>query len=83
MGLMVVGSIIPSTINFKLALNFSQAGVKLSGQSILDQLMPAILPVCLVAFLYWMLKKGKKMTTLIWVVIAIAMIGAWLGIFKV
>jgi PTS system mannose-specific IID component len=83
MGLMVVGSIIPSTINFKLALKFSQAGVKLSGQSILDKLMPAILPVCLVAFLYWMLKKGKKMTTLIWVVIAIAMVGAWLGIFTV
>lgn len=83
LGLTVVGAIIPTTINFKVALKFSQAGVKLSGQSVLNQLMPALLPVLLVTLLYWLLKKGRKMTTLIWVVIAIAMVGAAFGIFTV
>lgn len=83
LGIMIVGSIIPTTINFKLAYSFSQAGVKLSGQQILDQLMPALLPVCLVSLLFFLLKKGFKMTSLIWIVIAIAMAGAGLGIFTV
>ncbi|KRM04006.1 PTS system, IID component [Liquorilactobacillus ghanensis DSM 18630] len=82
LGLTVIGGIISSTINFKLALEFNQGGVKLSGQDVLNQLMPSLLPVALVAFLYYMLKKGFKMTTLILTVIVIAMIGAALGIFK-
>lgn len=82
LGLTVIGGIISSTINFKLALEFNQGGVKLSGQDVLNQLMPSLLPVALVAFLYYMLKKGFKMTTLILTVILIAMVGAALGIFK-
>lgn len=82
LGIAVIGAIVPSTINFQLALKFSQAGVTLTGQHILDQLMPGLLPVLLTALLYWMLKKGRKMTTLILMVIVIAMVGAALGILK-
>lgn len=82
LGIAVIGAIVPSTINFQLALKFSQAGVTLTGQQILDQLMPGLLPVLLTALLYWMLKKGRKMTTLILMVIVIAMVGAALGILK-
>lgn len=82
LGITVIGSIIPSTVNFQLALKFSQAGVSITGQQIMDQIMPGLLPVLLTGFLYWMLKKGRKMTTLILMVIVIAMIGAALGVFK-
>lgn len=82
LGIAVIGAIVPSTVNFKLALKFSQAGVSLTGQQILDQLMPGLLPVLLTGLLYWMLKRGHKMTTLILLVIIIAMIGAGLGILK-
>ncbi|MCP0888038.1 PTS system mannose/fructose/sorbose family transporter subunit IID [Ligilactobacillus sp. WILCCON 0076] len=83
LGLTVIGGIISSTVNFKLALSFNQGGVKLSGQSVLNELMPSLLPVALVGLLYWMMKKGFKMTTLILAVIVIAMLGAAFGIFKV
>jgi mannose PTS system EIID component len=82
LGIAVIGAIVPSTVNFKLALKFSQSGVSLTGQQILDQLMPGLMPVLLTWLLYWMLKKGHKMTTLILMVIIIAMSGAGLGIFK-
>lgn len=82
LGIVVIGAIVPSTVNFQLALKFSQAGVSITGQQILDQIMPGLLPVVLTGLLYWMLKKGHKMTTLILMVIVIAMAGAALGIFK-
>lgn len=83
LGITVVGAIVPSTVNFKLAPVFHQAGVTLTSQHIVDQLMPGLLPVLLTALLYWMLKRGHKMTTLILMVIVIAMVGAAFGIFKV
>lgn len=43
LGIAVIGAIVPSTVNFKLALKFSQAGVSLTGQQILDQIMPGLL----------------------------------------
>ena len=82
LGITVIGAIVPSTVNFQLAMKFSQAGVTLTGQHIIDQIMPGLLPALLTGFLYWMLKRGHKMVSLILMVIVIAMVGAALGIFK-
>lgn len=82
LGITVIGGIISSTITFKVAWKFSSGGVSLGMQSILDQLCPSLLPVALVALLYWLLKRGHKMTMLIIVVIVLAMAGAAIGLFK-
>lgn len=82
LGITVIGAIVPSTVNFQLAMKFSQAGVTLTGQHVIDQIMPGLLPVLLTGFLYWMLKRGHKMVSLILMVIVIAMVSAAFGIFK-
>lgn len=82
LGIMVIGSIVSSTVNVQTGWTFQTGGVKISLQSILDQICPSLLPAILVFVLYYMLKKKVKMATLILAVIVLAMVGAAIGLFK-
>lgn len=62
LGLTVVGGLISSVINSKLAYEYVNGNVTMKLQEIADQVMPGLVPVMLVGFTYWLLGR-KKMTS--------------------
>ncbi|MFL8969759.1 PTS system mannose/fructose/sorbose family transporter subunit IID [Helcococcus kunzii] len=62
LGVTVVGALIPTVINAKSTFTYQQGEVKFELQSILDQIMPSLIPVCLVGLVYYILGK-KNMTS--------------------
>lgn len=85
MGLMVVGSLIPTVVKVVTPLKFRTGKVMLSLQSgVLDKIMPALLPVCVTALVYWLLgKKSWTPTRIIWLLIALCLLGAFTGVLGV
>lgn len=72
LGVTVVGALIPTVVNVKVPLVFKLGKVNLKAQSILDQFMPALVPVALVAVCYWLLGKEKMNSTRLIVLVLIA-----------
>lgn len=62
LGITVVGALVPSVLNAKFAFEWQNGEVLFSLQEIADKIMPALAPVALVAFTYWLLGR-KKMTS--------------------
>jgi PTS system mannose-specific IID component len=62
LGITVVGALIPTVVKANVAANFKTGDVTLEGQAILDQIMPSLIPVLVVAGIYILLGK-KKMTS--------------------
>lgn len=62
LGITVVGALIPVVVKANVTAKFKSGEVALKGQEILDQVMPSLLPVLIVAFVYWLLGK-KRMTS--------------------
>lgn len=81
LGLTVVGALIPTVINLKTVLQFKTGDVAMEIQPLLDQVLPALLPVALTAIIYYFMGKKKvKMTTIILLIIVLSMLGSALGI---
>lgn len=83
LGVMVVGGLIPTTVKLKTGLSvaFSE-GDPLMIQAQLDKVMPCLLPVCLTAICYYLIKKGNGKNTA-WVILGllVACIAlSWVGI---
>lgn len=85
MGLMVVGSLIPTVVKVYTPLKFATGKVMLSIQSgVLDKIMPALLPVGLTALVYWLLgKKSWTPTKIILLIIVICLAGAASGVLGI
>lgn len=72
LGVTVVGALIPTVVNANVPLVFKTGKVTLRAQTILDQIMPAIVPVLLVAICYWLLGKKKMSSTKLIVTVLVA-----------
>jgi len=85
MGLMVVGSLVPTVVKVYTPLKFQTGKVALSLQSgIFDKIMPGLLPVCLAVLVYWLLgKKSWTPTRIILLIIVICLVGAATGILGI
>lgn len=85
MGLMVVGSLIPTVVKMITPLEFSTGDVVLSVQTeIFDKIMPALLPVGLTLLVYYLLgKKNWTPTKIILLIIVISLVGAATGILGI
>ncbi len=85
MGLMVVGSLIPTVVKVYTPLKFRTGKVMLSIQSgFLDKIMPALLPVAVTGLVYWLLGRKKwTPTKIILLIIVICLAGAATGILGV
>lgn len=81
MGLVVVGCMIPSTVKISIATVYTMGEATKSVQSILDAILPYLLPVTVTGLVYLGL-GSKKMTTvkMVWVIILICIV---LSFFKV
>lgn len=85
MGLTVIGALIPSVVKVTVGLVYQSGEVELAIQSgILDQIMPALLPVGL-TFLVYKLLASKKLSVIqvIFLIIIIALICSFFGILSV
>ena len=79
---MVVGGLISTVIRTTVGFSFVQGEIEMTGQSILDQIMPGLLPAAIVAIMYYLLGKKVKPTYLILLVIAISIVLYSLGVLK-
>jgi len=81
LGLTVVGALIPSVIRANIPLVFEAGEVTMELQSVIDQMMPALIPVLLVVLVYWLLgRKGMSSSKAILIVIAISLVLGGFGI---
>lgn len=71
LGLTVVGALIPTVVRANVTADFVTGDVTLAGQDILNQIMPGLVPVLVVAAIYVLLgKKGMTSTKAILLVMA-------------
>ena len=85
MGLMVVGSLIPTVVKVYTPLKFATGKVMLSLQTgIFNKIMPSLLPVCVTALVYWLLgKKSWTPTRIILLIIVLCLGGPASGVLGV
>lgn len=75
LGLTVIGALIPTVIRADVPYVFKSGEVTMKVQDILNQIMPALIPVGLVAFVYWLLgRKGMNSTKAIFLLIFLAIV---------
>lgn len=82
LGLLVMGALSASYINVVTPLKYTKGKMELALQSILDNIMPGILPLLVVWLVYYFLSKKKKSP--LWVmgfIFVFAFIGTLLKIF--
>lgn len=81
LGLSVVGALIPTVVNAKVPFVFTQGDVTLEIQAMLDSILPSLVPVLFVGFVYWSLGlKKMNSTKAILMIIVLAIIFSALGI---
>lgn len=81
-GLMVVGALIATYIEFNLnvVLNANEVQINLQ-ENVIDEIMPKLLPLLYTFFCFWMLKRGKSPLILIVVTVAVGILGSFIGLF--
>lgn len=85
MGLTVVGALIPSVVKMTVGLEFSLGDVALNIQDgVLNQIMPALLPVILTVIVYKLLASRKvSVIKMILLIIVFALVCSFFGILTV
>lgn len=63
LGLTVIGALIPTVVRANVPYVFKSGDVTMKLQDILNQIMPSLIPVCLVAFIYWLLARKNMNST--------------------
>lgn len=79
-GLCVVGAMIASMVSLSTPLVLSIGETSIEIQSVFDQILPEILPLCLTFCIYILLKKGYKTVSIMLGIIIIGIICAFFGI---
>ncbi len=81
LGLMVVGAMPATLMNIHTPLSFS-SGDSGSLQGILDQIVPAVLPLGLTFLVYYFIKRGVKTTSLLLGLLLLGFIGSIIHILS-
>lgn len=76
-GLMVVGSLVPTVINAPIKLSYQSGDLVMKGQEILDSIMPGVIPALLVLLVYWLL--GRKSMTPVRVIVILMVLAIGLS----
>ncbi|NLU09512.1 MAG: PTS system mannose/fructose/sorbose family transporter subunit IID [Tepidanaerobacter acetatoxydans] len=79
-GLMVIGAMSASMVKLETPLKFMISGKEFLLQDYINQIFPLLLPLLYTLFMFNLLKKGHKSTTLLLVTIAFGLLGALLHI---
>ena len=81
LGVTVVGALIPTVVSANVPLVFKTGKVVLKAQTVLNQIMPSLVPVALVALCYWLLGKKKMNSTRL--IVLVLILGIVLGAFGI
>ncbi|RGW11576.1 PTS system mannose/fructose/sorbose family transporter subunit IID [Enterococcus asini] len=71
LGVTVIGALIPSVVKASVPFVYKHDGVELVLQDTLDSILPAMVPVLLVALTYWMLGQKKLNSTRVILIILV------------
>ena len=83
LGVFMVGALVATMINVKLAWTPSIGDVTLNMQNNLDMILPRLLPAGIVAAIYWMLgKKNMTSTKAIFIVLVVCVALSALGVIS-
>ncbi len=83
LGIVVMGAMIVSTVKVKIGITWTVGDLTQNLNDLLNTIIPNFANVITMVILYWILgKKGVKSSTLIWLLIAVAMILGGLGILN-
>ncbi|AXX65083.1 PTS system mannose/fructose/sorbose family transporter subunit IID [Bombilactobacillus bombi] len=82
LGLMVVGALIATVVKVNWAFTFKQGKLSMTGNQILDQIMPGLLPAAVVAIVYYLLSKKVKPVYVILIVLIVSVVLTGLHILK-
>jgi PTS system mannose-specific IID component len=84
LGNFIMGALVVQFVSLKTSVGFMIGGTPFELQPIIDSLMPNLLPLLLVLFIWWLLtKKGVSPTTIMIVIIVVGVLGSyplWPGI---
>ena len=79
LGATVVGSMISSMINFSTSITLDLGNYQtLSIQEILDSIAPNLLPLGLALSCFYLVRKGKKTTTVMLILFLLAFVLGWI-----
>jgi len=81
-GMIVLGALIAKNIGISTPFAFKVGQLEINIQSILDSIMPKILPMILFLVTYQLLRKGKKPTTVMLIIMISAIVLSLLGILS-
>ena len=80
LGSMVIGSMIAYMIYVNLGITIGSGSTTIEFQSILDEIMPGILPPTVTAIIYFLLQEGMKVTHVLIGIFLVGILGNALGI---
>jgi len=79
-GLTVVGGLVATYVSLSINYTWKMGEGELNIQTgVLDQIMPALLPLSFTFLVYWLLKKGRSPLTIILIIVIIGLIGSYFG----
>ena len=81
LGLIMVGAMTATTVNVPLAWTLGSGDTAVVIGDLLDGIYPGILGIAIVMVCMWLTKKGVRPLQIILGIIAIALLGAFLGVF--
>ena len=81
-GIAVIGALIAKSVNLNISYIINAGDVSLDIQKqLFDAIVPKLLPLLATLGCFSLLNKGKKPITLIIIIVVIALVGAFIGVF--
>ena len=79
-GLTTVGAMIATMVSFNIGLTVQIGEMELVVQEIFDQIMPNLLPLSLTMAVFYEIRKGIKVNTIIIAIFVIGLLGTFIGL---
>lgn len=80
-GLMVVGAMTASMIDITIPITFGTGDAKIHVQDIINDVMPALLPLLSFGVVYWLLGRKVKPLAILGGMAVVGIVGSWIGLF--
>jgi mannose/fructose/sorbose-specific phosphotransferase system IID component len=80
-GLMVMGVMTATMVSLPMTMIIGEGDSAMSLEAIFDAIMPGLIPLALVLACYWLLRKGITSTKVLFLLIGLCIVGAYVGLF--
>jgi PTS system mannose-specific IID component len=82
LGLMVIGAMPATLMTIRTPIAISNGASPVTLQSILDQIVPDMIPLLLTFLVYFGIRRGIKTIWLLLGLLALGLLGSWLHLFN-